>query len=43
MINLVALAFPQGLLDAATKVTSWWALGAFAIAGVVAILLVNNN
>jgi hypothetical protein len=39
MINLVALAFPQGLFDAATKVTSWWALGAFAIAAVVAILL----
>jgi hypothetical protein len=43
MIDLVALAFPQGVFDAATKVTSWWALGAFAIAAVVAILLGTSN
>jgi hypothetical protein len=43
MLNLMAVALPSGIFDAATKVTSSWALGAFGIAAAVAILLGNSK
>lgn len=39
LIALASTGFPQQILDAATKVTSQWGLGGFALAAVVAILL----
>lgn len=43
MFNSMAVALPSGIFDAATKVTSSWALGAFGIAAAVAILLGNSK
>lgn len=39
MVNSIAFAIPSGVFDAAAKVTSSWALGAFGIAATVSILL----
>lgn len=43
MLNLMVLVLPPGIFDAAAKVTSSWALGAFGIAAAVAILLGNSK